>query len=391
MPAAPPAARGALLDAFRRAHEQLLTPPPVVSEHPERLARWQPRVRSEVDWDSVEDEAAAQAREQEEQRATRKARRKKDGDVFVPRRSDTAEEGDESEHEGERDDDDERASSTQGRGLGEAHPFISIGLIGQPNVGKSSLLNALLGRKVVRASRTPGKTKTLQTIFWNQTIRLVDCPGLVCPSFAGMERQVLSGIIPIQNVEPVLYFVAQRIPLEKILKLVHPDEDDMTRDEDPTWTTDEILSEYALQLGFVTSKAGRPDLYRAGAFILRQLHASSIPWGFRPPFEGDAAAQGDQEGLYLPEFTARASTESALERERALVGGDEQDSEGASEGSSVGDSEVYEDESEDEEAVANERAVSAIRGTFAALAVEGEGDDSTDGDDEIEVDSDDSA
>ena len=43
-----------------------------------------------------------------------------------------------------------------------AHPFLSIGLIGQPNVGKSSLLNALLQRKVVRASRTPGKTKSLQ-------------------------------------------------------------------------------------------------------------------------------------------------------------------------------------------------------------------------------------
>lgn len=42
------------------------------------------------------------------------------------------------------------------------HPFLSIGLIGQPNVGKSSLLNALLQRKVVRASRTPGKTKSLQ-------------------------------------------------------------------------------------------------------------------------------------------------------------------------------------------------------------------------------------
>lgn len=68
------------------------------------------------------------------------------------------------------------------------------------SVGKSSLLNALLGKKVVRASRTPGKTKHLQTIFWSYEVRLVDCPGLVFPSQCGMELQVMSGVIPIQNV-----------------------------------------------------------------------------------------------------------------------------------------------------------------------------------------------
>ncbi len=72
----------------------------------------------------------------------------------------------------------------------EPAKFLSIGLIGQPNIGKSSLLNALLGESRVRASKTPGKTKHFQTIFWSEEVRVVDCPGLVMPSFVPMELQV---------------------------------------------------------------------------------------------------------------------------------------------------------------------------------------------------------
>lgn len=141
-------------------------------------------------------------------------------------------------------------------------PHACVAHTGSPNAGKSSLLNALVGRKVVRASRTPGKTKTLQTIYWNKNIRLCDCPGLVFPSSAGLERQVLGGMLPIQNVEPVLRFIGQRIPLEKVLRLKHEDEVDEEKKKDEfsldvgakkeekgRWTTDELLAAYADQQG----------------------------------------------------------------------------------------------------------------------------------------------
>src|SRR5437879_5146489 len=40
-------------------------------------------------------------------------------------------------------------------------PLPELALIGRSNVGKSSLLNALVGRRIARVSRTPGKTRAL--------------------------------------------------------------------------------------------------------------------------------------------------------------------------------------------------------------------------------------
>ena len=53
-----------------------------------------------------------------------------------------------------------------------------VGLVGYPNVGKSSTINALIGEKKVSVSSTPGKTKHFQTIRLSADVLLCDCPGL---------------------------------------------------------------------------------------------------------------------------------------------------------------------------------------------------------------------
>eukprot|EP01080_Neovahlkampfia_damariscottae_P011428 gene11428-4595_t len=157
---------------------------------------------------------------------------------------------------------------------------VTIGFLGHPNVGKSCLLNSLVGKHVVSTSSTPGHTKHYQTIFVSQHVRLCDCPGLVFPSF-GMPRelQVLCGLYPIAQVsEPytsVEYF-AQRIDIVKILNLKHP------RDEE-VWSAWDICEAYTIKCGFYQTQGKMPDVYRGANELLRMIFSGKLLFCFQPP------------------------------------------------------------------------------------------------------------
>ena len=64
---------------------------------------------------------------------------------------------------------------------GKVEGKVEIGLTGYPNVGKSSVINAVLGKKKVGVASMPGKTKHFQTLKLTEEVTLCDCPGLVFP------------------------------------------------------------------------------------------------------------------------------------------------------------------------------------------------------------------
>ena len=59
--------------------------------------------------------------------------------------------------------------------------ILTIGMVGHPNVGKSSVINTLCAEKRVSVSRTAGHTKRAQTIPLAPGLHLLDCPGLLFP------------------------------------------------------------------------------------------------------------------------------------------------------------------------------------------------------------------
>lgn len=133
----------------------------------------------------------------------------------------------------------------------------TIGLVGYPNVGKSSTINSLLQAKKVSVSATPGKTKHFQTLFLTKNLLLCDCPGLVMPKFVFTKAEmIINGILPIDQMRdhvPPVNLISTLIPKHILedkygIMLPTPMEGE---DPDRCPTSEELLNAYACEILFL--------------------------------------------------------------------------------------------------------------------------------------------
>ena len=167
---------------------------------------------------------------------------------------------------------------------------LMVGFIGYPNVGKSSIINVLMKTKKAAVANIPGRTKHYQTLFLPsepnlnilpKSICLVDCPGLIFPSFTSSKADMLvNGIYPIDTISEIynpIQIIINLIPskiLSNFYKVNLPD----------IYSAKQFLQIIAKKRGFYTGN-GLPEEAKTAKLVLRDYTSGKLLFcHLRPDF-----------------------------------------------------------------------------------------------------------
>jgi len=160
--------------------------------------------------------------------------------------------------------------------LHQSSKQISVGFIGYPNTGKSSVINALRAKKVCKAAPLAGETKIWQYITLMKKVYLIDCPGVVHPSTESDEEKVLKGVVRVEMVkdpEDYVDAVLQRVKKQYIERTYKVSDWENTTD---------FLEKVAQRSGRLI-KGGEFDINTVAKMVLNDWQRGKLPFFVPPP------------------------------------------------------------------------------------------------------------
>ncbi|KAH7292202.1 hypothetical protein KP509_29G055900 [Ceratopteris richardii] len=178
---------------------------------------------------------------------------------------------------------------------------ISVGFVGYPNVGKSSVINTLRTKNVCKVAPIPGETKVWQYITLTKRIFLIDCPGVVYQNHDSETDIVLKGVVRVENLEDATEHI------EEVLSRVKKQY--LTRAyKVKDWADAEDFLTQLCKLTGKLLKGGEPDLATAAKMVLQDWQRGKIPFFIAPPWLEDKQDNVDGRGT-VHEKQAIAETE----------------------------------------------------------------------------------
>ena len=163
---------------------------------------------------------------------------------------------------------------------------ISVGFIGYPNSGKSSIINTLRSKKVCKVAPIPGETKIWQYITLFKRVFLIDCPGVVYPSSDSEADIVMKGVVRAEKLESPEDYIPQ------ILEKIKHEYIARTYGVSGWKDAEDFLAKLARKRGRML-KGGEPDIRSVAQRVIFDLQRGRIPY-FIPPPKQDAAPKAKQ-------------------------------------------------------------------------------------------------
>ena len=153
---------------------------------------------------------------------------------------------------------------------------LRVMILGIPNVGKSTFINKVAGRKAAIAGDKPGVTRGKQWINIDAGLDLLDTPGILWPKF---DSQEVGEMLAITNAIKADVLDKKTLAANFMLRLrqMYPQaiKDRYKFDPDPDMNGFELLEQAAKKRGFLVSR-GEYDIERMANTLLGEYHEGKL-------------------------------------------------------------------------------------------------------------------
>ncbi|XP_074317260.1 guanine nucleotide-binding protein-like NSN1 isoform X2 [Silene latifolia] len=196
----------------------------------------------------------------------------------------------------------------------EIKKSITVGIVGLPNVGKSSLINSLKRCHVVDVGATPGLTRSMQEVQLDNNVKLLDCPGVVM-----LKSGQNDAAIVLRNCKRIEKLEDPIGPVKEILRLCPAKLLVMIYKVPSFDTVDDFLQKIATIRGKL-KKGGILDVDTAARIVLHDWNEGKIPFYTMPPTRNQGELPESEEAKIVSALGKEFNIDEVYGTESSFIG-----------------------------------------------------------------------